>query len=285
MTPKGERNIYIVCLTHTRVNNPCAKAMDKNVGELQNNHMRESNVHAPGTPTAKSLGEAIRHLRKERKLTLEQLADAAGTVHGGLSKMERGKQGVTFDMLVRIAAGLGVSPVDLLALASDPAAQRELIVEGNMPIELFAKEGNIAPYAAAERGLVPLISWVSAGEMEEAIDIYAVGDAEEWVSCPVPHYGRNTFALTVSGDSMTAPYPGAKSYPNGCTIYVDPDQSPRPGQRVVAKNIEENSATFKVYVEDMGKKLLKPINPQYPIVEMTHKFIIIGVVIGSFLPE
>lgn len=79
---------------------------------------------------------------------------------------------------------------------------------------------------------------------------------------------------------MTAPF--GKTYPSGCVIYIDPEQAGgvTSGDRVIAKLINDNSVTFKVFVEDAGHRYLKPLNPQYPII--TDKFSIIGKVIGKW---
>lgn len=133
-------------------------------------------------------------------------------------------------------------------------------------------------------GKVPLISWVRAGGWCEAIDNYAVGDAEDWLPCPVAH-GTRTYALRVRGDSMTAPYPGQRSYPEGTLIYVDADRQVTNGCRVIAKLPNSNEATFKEYREEDGKRYLKPLNPQYPTQEITQETHICGVVIGQFMAE
>lgn len=134
------------------------------------------------------------------------------------------------------------------------------------------------------RGLVPLISWVKAGDWCEAIDNFAPGDAESWWPCPTPH-GKNTYALRVHGDSMTNPYPGQHSYPEGTIIYVDPDVPVSSGRRVVAKLPSSNEVTFKEYRYDGGKHYLKPLNPQYQTIEINEETHFCGVVIGKFEPE
>lgn len=95
--------------------------------------------------------------------------------------------------------------------------------------------------------------------------------------------GDYVFALTVEGDSMTSPYPGQRSYPHGTIIYVDPEKHPTNGARVIARVSGEQ--TFKLYVEDAGRKYLKPINPTYDKIEIVDETNICGVVIGSYLPE
>jgi len=129
---------------------------------------------------------------------------------------------------------------------------------------------------------VPLISWVSAGKLCEAIDNYTPGDAEEWLPCPIK-CGHNTFALRVEGDSMTSMIAGAKTYPSGCIIYVDPDVQVRNGSRVVARI--DGHVTFKIYREDAGERWLMPINTQYEKIQLSAGVTICGVVIAKYEPE
>jgi len=129
---------------------------------------------------------------------------------------------------------------------------------------------------------IPLISHVNAGIWCESPDNYAPGDAEEWLPAP-SNAGPRTFALRVVNDSMTSPYPGQRSYPHGMIIYVDPDKEVTNGARVVAR--ANGEYTFKSYIEDAGRKYLKPINPTYEKIDITDDVHICGVVIGSYLPE
>lgn len=130
---------------------------------------------------------------------------------------------------------------------------------------------------------VPLISWVQAGAWCEVINNFEAHDAELWLSCPVTISGRG-YALKVHGDSMTNPGPG-RSYPTGCIIFVDPEAEVKTGDRVIATVPRTNQATFKVLAEDAGRQFLRPINPQYPIIDITEETHICGKVVGSFIPE
>jgi len=132
-------------------------------------------------------------------------------------------------------------------------------------------------------GKVPLISWVQAGAWCEAISNLQDYDSNSWLSCPVP-ISNQGYALKVLGDSMTNPGPG-RSYPAGCIIFVDPEAEAKTGDRVIARVPRTNEATFKILVEDAGKQFLRPINPQYPIIEITEETHICGKVVGSFIPE
>lgn len=134
------------------------------------------------------------------------------------------------------------------------------------------------------KGKLPLISWVQAGDWCEAIDNYSTGDAEDWFRCPSAH-GKNAYALRVVGDSMTSPFPGQRTYPEGTIIFVDPDKVIHNGCRVIAKLPNTEEVTFKEYREDSGKRYLKPINPQYDKQEITEDTRLCGVIIGSYYPE
>lgn len=131
------------------------------------------------------------------------------------------------------------------------------------------------------RGRAPLISWIRAGEFADSPDNYRVGDAEDWI--PIPkRAGPNTYCLRVEGDSMTSPH--GKSYPDGCIIFVDPDQrSPANGKRVIAKLVGSSKVTFKVFVRDGDTVFLKPLNPQHP--PMHDPFRVIGTIVGKWEDE
>jgi SOS-response transcriptional repressor LexA len=137
---------------------------------------------------------------------------------------------------------------------------------------------NVSP-VLGKTDKVPLISFVQAGAWAEAIDNFQPGDAEDWITCPAAH-GPHTYALTVDGDSMTASY--GRTFPHGCTIYVDPDQvsGVKSSDCVIAKHNGDDTVTFKVFIEDAGRKFLKPLNPQYLVI--TEEFHVIGKVIGKF---
>ena len=128
------------------------------------------------------------------------------------------------------------------------------------------------------RGFVPVISWVQAGAWCEAIDNFEVGDAERWIPCPVAH-SKHTYALRVKGDSMVAPHGSGQSFMEGMLIYVDPEAPLHSGKKVIAKLLDSNEVTFKVYREEAGKKWLIPLNPMYDKIEFISGMHICGVVI------
>ncbi|MFQ5510119.1 MAG: LexA family protein [Leptospirillia bacterium] len=117
----------------------------------------------------------------------------------------------------------------------------------------------------------PLISWVQAGQWQEVIDNYHPGDGEAMVPSS-KQFGDRTYCLRVVGDSMEP------KVPEGSIIFVDPDHTAENGCLAVVRLDEEQQATFKKLVMDGDRKYLTPINPRYPVMEVTGPATICGVV-------
>ena len=73
-----------------------------------------------------AIGAKIRNVRKQRELTLQQVAAAVGTDTGNLSRMERGQQGIGLEMLSKLGNALGCSPSLFWRDANDPNAFQKL---------------------------------------------------------------------------------------------------------------------------------------------------------------
>lgn len=218
----------------------------------------------PMEPTG-TFGERLRAARKAAKLTQGALAKRVGMSQSNLSELENGEY-PSSSFTAQLAEALGVRALWL--------------ADGRGPKHSGDSHENVTA-GPDVRGRVPLISWVQAGAWSEAVDIFEPGYAEEWL--PVLRNGSpHTYALRVQGDSMCAPH--GRSYAGGCIIIVDPDQrSPASGQRVIAKLAGTNQVTFKVFVEEDGRRWLKPLNPMHP--PIYDEFQVIGTVIAKYEPE
>lgn len=203
---------------------------------------------------------------------LNERMDELGMTQDRLAELAK----VSQTTIHKLCTGKAKESRKLVAIANVLGTNSEWLQSG--------KEGwqaNTEP-GPAITGVVPLISWVQAGAFCNVVDLFQPGDAEDWLPT-IQKLGPRSYALRVKGDSMTAPY--GRSYPEGCIIYVDPDTAVTNGARVIAKLPDSEEATFKMYVEDAGKRFLKPLNPQYPILELTSDMLICGVVRGYFMPE
>jgi SOS-response transcriptional repressor LexA len=169
---------------------------------------------------------------------------------------------------VRAAAAEGKSP--------SSATQRATAEEGSEGSDT----SNIAP-VQPQMALLPLISWVRAGDWDVANDYLQPGDAEGWYYCPRPT-SQSSYVLKVRGDSMTAPSGAKRSYPEGSLIFVDPEKrAPVNGDRIIAKLEGSDEVTFKVYKNEDGRQWLMPLNPQHEPIRDSFK--VIGTVIGMWM--
>ena len=74
-------------------------------------------------------GHRIKHLRKKRNLTQEQLATALHIRTNHLSKIELGKRGISIDLLLDISAALHVSFECLLKGAVHTSSQMKELID------------------------------------------------------------------------------------------------------------------------------------------------------------
>ena len=138
---------------------------------------------------------------------------------------------------------------------------------------------NFAP-VNTNQTLIPLISWVQAGDWVEPVDPFQPGYADEWYPCPVPSDPYRSFVLIVQGDSMDSG--SADGYRDGEMIFVDPTQDAGHNDDVIVKN-GKGEVTFKRLVQSGTKAYLKPLNPNWPdkIIPLDEHAVIVGRVIFS----
>lgn len=211
----------------------------------------------------KTIAERLKQARDDKHLSQPELAERAGVTQGTIGNLE---------------AGLRKNPRELLAIAAALDVEPEWLKSGKGPRHRTSVEPG-----PDIRGQVPLISWVQAGNWNGAHDPMQPGEAERWLDCPASHSER-TYALRVRGDSMTAPHGNARSYPEGCIIFVDPlRKSPVNGARIIAKLEGADEVTFKVFKQEDGRVWLQPINPMHQ--PINDKFKVLGTVIGKWEDE
>lgn len=210
-------------------------------------------------------GERLRAAIKLRKTTQTALAEAIGTSPQAVSQVIRGES--------KAFAGINhARAAAFLRIRSEWLADHK----GPMVLE----DGNVTP---VDKPLdrVPLISWVAAGTWSNVEDPYALGDAEDWLICPVKH-GPQTYALRVVGMSMFDPS-GERSFKDGDIIFVDPDREGQHKSLVIVRLDDEAKATFKRLLIDGNQKMLEALNPSWPnrIFEINGRATMCGVVIAK----
>jgi transcriptional regulator with XRE-family HTH domain len=82
-------------------------------------HYMSSTLHA-------RWGPRLRHLRRQRGLSVAKLARLADVDQGQLSKAERGLAGLGDDARIRLAHALGKRVEEIFEYPSDPTTAREV---------------------------------------------------------------------------------------------------------------------------------------------------------------
>jgi transcriptional regulator with XRE-family HTH domain len=73
----------------------------------------------PSAPDPAALGRAVRTLREGHGLSQVQLAEVTGFMQSWISHVEHGRRNPSWSNVVRLAAGLGVTPAALVARAEE----------------------------------------------------------------------------------------------------------------------------------------------------------------------
>ena len=215
-----------------------------------------------------TIGYRIKQARKRKDLTQQKLADAIGVSRPAVTQWELNKtKNLDAENLYKLCAALEVS--------------QEWILYGTGSDIMKSEESNVREPPENLRIMqIPVLTWVQAGPFVESyVDVEPI----EYIALPLKNT-RRAYCLIVEGDSMVGP-PGSDSYPPGSYIVLNPDLEPQNGSRVVAKKKGTDEATFKVFRREGSELWLRPLNPQYQAIPMTSDYVIIGVVVGTWIPR
>jgi len=218
-----------------------------------------------------NVNERIKSRRMACGLTQDQVANRVGVTRVAVSHWERGGADPNGRYLNELAAALGVS-VDWLLTGKE---------EGTMGVSEppFPGYRNVEPAEIPQGTRVPILSYVQAGQWREMCEQATAFDGSlEYVAAGVS-VGSCAGGPGVRGNSMEP------DFKEGDLLIVDPDEAPKAGDFVIAKNGSEE-ATFKKYRSrgeyDDGRPRfeLVPLNDDHETLstDQTH-IAIIGVVV------
>jgi len=218
-----------------------------------------------------TINDRIAARRRAQKMSQDELARRIGITRVSISKWESGLNQPKGRYLNDLAAALGVTVEWLLTgEGSAPESSGEPRIPGYH---------NVEPAVIYQGKRIPILSYVQAGNWREMCEQATTFDGNvEYVSAggEIGPYG---FGLWLRGDSMLP------QFKEGDLIIVDPDESPQPGDYVVAKN-GSDEATFKKYrprgIDENGQEVfeLVPLNDDYPTMHSDRQHIqIIGVMV------
>jgi len=217
------------------------------------------------------INERIKQTRKRLGYSQEILGSRVGVSRVSISQWERGENTPNGRYLNDLAAALGVT-VDWLLTGEGEGAVT------SAP-EVIPGYHNVEPAVIPQGNRIPILSYVQAGNWREMCEQATTFDGNvEYVAASVD-IGPCGFGLWIRGRSMTP------MFNEGDLVIIDPDEQPRPGDYVVAKNGSEE-ATFKKYrprgIDESGQEVfeLVPLNDDFPTMHSDRQHIeIIGVMV------
>ncbi|MGN5762734.1 LexA family protein [Acinetobacter calcoaceticus] len=186
-----------------------------------------------------TLGIRLKQLRKDRKLTQQQLADKVGVSKTSIIYWEKDENIPKHDSLVALAGSLGCSI--------------QYLINGSEKDKINKECQNVKEI---KTHMAPVLSWVQAGTFTnvQAVDMSQV---QEWL--PLPEECTNCFYLKVQGIS------NQPDFLEGDYILVDPDvyyNDMQSGDMVVVRRFED--ATFKkLVIETDNTRYLQALNPEF----------------------
>lgn len=217
-----------------------------------------------------NISERIFSRRNLLGLSKTALAKAIGVSDVTVGKWESGINQPKGRYLKELAAALGVS-VDWLLTGREG--------ENSAPANERPSFSNVEPATLPQGGKVPIISYVQAGHWREMCEQATAFDGNVEYITVGEEVGPRGFGLWVCGKSMQP------LFNEGDLIIIDPDEAPRPGDYVVAKN-GSKEATFKKYrprgIDENGQDVfeLVPLNDDFPTLHSDRQHIeIIGVMV------
>ena len=179
-------------------------------------------------------GDRIKKILDDLDISQRDLALRMGVTSGYVSHLITGRRKPGREVLVKLGKAL------------------------QLPISSFLDDGNNFSFIggienSSVKNQLPLISWVQAGSLHEAIDLFQPGDADRFI--PYDTKDPNAFALTVVGDSMEP------EFKEKDIVFISPAIEAVSGNYVVARfNDKVTLKKLKILPDVI---LLIPLNTKY----------------------
>jgi phage repressor protein C with HTH and peptisase S24 domain len=214
------------------------------------------------------MSNRLREFRERSGLSMQALADRAGTTASQVNKLEKGERRLTLDWMTRLATALGIETGDLLPAAERPRAAQTASAG---PLRSETAPGPVLP-ARDPRDLIPVRSAARGGDEQE---MFLTDGPIDYIARPhsLLHV-RDAYSIYMIGDSMTP------RFRPGQLLHVNPYKPAQAGAGVVATKTD-NVVLIKEFVRRTDTVLfLKQYNPpaelKYPLAEIRDLHTVVG---------
>lgn len=196
---------------------------------------------------------------KELGLTQEELANKLGVTRSAVAHYVQGTRHPPLKQVVKLAAILKVDPAWLQ----------------------FGKDQDTSVTTSQTSGKtsnrIPILDWHQARDFHTKSSKTKPNSYLEYFN----RYQNDCYALLIKGDSMVTPMGQGVSFNQGSYVVIDPDKSPVHGNFVITSTGNKKETVLRQYVEEGSIVYLKPLNPQYPLMQLERGTKIVGVVVAS----
>jgi len=207
--------------------------------------------------------DRVKQRLKELSMTQDMLAKKMEVTLSAIAHYLGGRRTPPTRQFQKLAAILQVDPI-WLQYGIDPSKEPEKAKFGIKEIDPM---NPVNP--------IPILTWKQIAELPNLEDIDKLKQVEY-----VPHLYTDElghYGLRIQGDAMTAPSGYMISFREGDIIQVDQAANPRHNDYVVIVLPGAKEAILRQYTVEGGKKYLKPLNPQYPLIEADENIRFCGV--------
>jgi phage repressor protein C with HTH and peptisase S24 domain len=191
----------------------------------------------------------IREFRERAGLSMQALADRAGTSAPQINKLEKGERKLTVDWMIRLGQALGIDAKDLMASEAPAASDRRRQPPG-LPASLNAVSLEFGPPD------LPILGRAQGGPNGVLI-IPTEQHPVDWTYRPPQLRGvPEAFAIFAYDDSM---HP---MYKNGQTLWVHPHLPVKPGDGVLIIKRSDEALIKELVRRTAGEVTLRQYRPR-----------------------
>lgn len=181
----------------------------------------------------------IKEFRRARGLTMQQLADAAGTSKGQIDKLEKGARRLTVDWMVRLSKPLECDPRALMPARAGEQPAKSWHTAAVFPGAVVAQGGK-----EARQNLLQVRAL--AHKSRNAAQLHFSGEAVDFVPRPAfLGHAQGAYALYMTGTAMIP------MFRPGQLLFVNPHKLPAAGQGVVLV-MKNKAVRIHEYVGEKG---------------------------------
>lgn len=207
-----------------------------------------------------TIGERIRKLRKDKKLTQKDLAKILGISDAAIVHWEKDVNVPKLEHLNIMAPTLNTT-IDYIMYGKSDTSD------------------NVIDFRPITR-MLPVLTYVQCGSMTNVRSI-SPHEIENWLPSP-PDTGKNSFYLIAQGVS------NSPEFNDGDFICIDPDvplEYVQTGEMVVV--FQDDEATFKALVRENKTLYLKALNENFHpnIIPLKENAVYRGKYTGKFTPS